>query len=217
MSPPPLPTVDIACFLDGQWHVQRMRVMAIAVVFLPLTGQCAAAARRRKEKRTPPPRCPSPQFLTGVLEALCASGSDDTLQIDWNLHMRLSRIHLFSACRLGGDGPERERFGGKLEHWSALIESIGAASVVLYISEERQFFVICAKPTNTQPVNARSAICWLRDAAGIGLCVHGARGVFRIFVSRRADSDYDPWSESFERLMSAIPDVFPTCSFDDMS
>ena len=126
MSLPPLPTVTVAYSVDGQWHVQRMNVMAIVVFFLPPTAQSAAP---RKAKRAPPPRCPSPQFLAGVLEALCASGLDDTLQVEKNPHVRLSWIPLLSACRLRGDGPERERFG-KLEHWSALIESTGAPSIV---------------------------------------------------------------------------------------
>ena len=211
MSPPPLPTVTVAYSVDGQWHVQRMNVMAIVVFFLPPTAQSAAP---RKAKRAPPPRCPSPQFLAGVLEALCASGLDDTLQVEKNPHVRLSWIPLLSACRLRGDGPERERFG-KLEHWSALIESTGAPSIVLYVCSERQFFVVCRKSTNTQPINTRSAICWLRTTAGLGFCFHDARGVSRIVVSRRADSDDDPWSECLARLMSAVPVVFPECSFDD--
>ena len=188
--------------------------MAVVVFYPPPPAQ--SSTRRRKEKR-PPPRCPSPEILTGVLEALlCASGSDDTLRVETDLHLRLSRIPLLSACRLGGDGPQRERFG-KLEHWSALIESTGAESIVLYISEERQFFVVCAKPTNTQPVNTRSAICWLRDAAGLGFCVHDTRGVCRIVVSRRANSDEDPWCDCLARLMAAVPDVFPDSTFDNES
>ena len=117
MSPPPPPTVTVAYAVDGQWHIQRMSVMAV-VVFYP-SPPAQSFTRRRKEKR-PPPRCPSPKILTGVLEELlCASGSDDTLRVERDLHLRLSWIPLLSACRLGGDGPQRERFG-KLEHWSAL-------------------------------------------------------------------------------------------------
>ena len=198
----------------GRRGVSKGCVMAVVVFYPPPPAQ--SSTRRRKEKRLPP-RCPSPKILTGVLEALlCASGSDDTLRVERDLHLRLSWIPLLSACRLGGDGPRRERFG-KLEHWSALIESTGAESIVLYISAERQFFVVCAKPTNTQPVNTRSAICWLRDAAGLGFCVHDTRGVCRIVVSRRADSDEDPWCDCLARLMAAVPDVFPDCNFDNES
>ena len=214
MSLPLLPAVTVAYSANGLWHVQRMNVMAVVVFSHSPCPPVQSAARRRKAKRAPPVRIPSPHFLAGVLEALCASGCDDTLQIENNLHVRLCWIPLLGACRLGGDGPERERFG-KLEHWSALIESTGAPSIVLYICSARQFFVVCRKSTNTQPINTRSAICWLRTTAGLGFCVHDARGVFRIVVSRRADSDDDPWSECLARLMSAVPEVFPECSFDD--
>ena len=211
MSPPPLPTVTVAYSVDGQWHVQRMNVMAVFACFLPSPGHCAV--RQRKAKRAPPACCPSSQALAGMLEELCASGSDDTLQVQRNLHVRLERCALLSACRLGGGGGERERFG-KLAHWSALVETLGAPNLVMYACDERQFFVVCPKSTNTQPVNTRSAICWLRTPAGLGFCVH-ENGVFRILVSRRADSDEDPWSECLTRLVSAVPDVFPECSFDD--
>lgn len=212
MTTPPLPTVIVAYLVDGQWHVQRMHVMAVVVVCAPPSRQRAV---RRRKKRSPPPRCPSSRSLAGMLESLCACGSEQTLRVERNLHVQLAHIPLLSACRVDSGEGERERFG-KLAHWAALVETTGCPNIVLYICSEGRFFVVCRKSINTQPVNTRSAICWLRDAAGLGFCVHDARGVFRIVVTRR-DSVDDPWSECLDELLASVADVFPTSSFDDES
>ena len=59
-------------------------------------------------------------------------------------------------------------------------------------------------------------MCWLRDGAGLGSVIDEERGVFRVDVSRTTflnDAD-DPWRDGLAHLISALPLVFPSCTFE---
>ena len=85
-----------------------------------------------------------------------------TLQVQSNLVIRCNKVPQLTSCRVGNG----ERFG-TLAHWSLLIESTRFPNnIVVYVSSEKQFFVVCANAALTQRANTKSAICWLRDRAG---------------------------------------------------
>ena len=125
--------------------------------------------------------------------------------------VRFHTVPLLTACRVD-DG---ERFG-LLAHWSLLVESTEAPNIVVYISEEEQFFVVSANAALTQKAHTRSAICWLRQGAGLGFGFDAAHGVFRIDVSRsRGAQDDGSSDQELAQLVSAsvISSVFPKCPF----
>ena len=206
----PLPDLLIAAYFrgDGQWEYRLMRVALV-----PFAVQPAVHHHRRKSNRAPPPKRPSSSSLNFALGTLCASEVEcKTLQVEQGCEVRLRNIRLLSSCRVAG-----ERFG-RLEHWCALVESTGAPNIVLYICAERQFFVVSSKRKQTHPVDTRSAICWLRDRAGLGFCVDDKHGVCRIEVSHDFLSDgEDPWRGGLAALLSSVPVVFEACSFFDES
>ena len=148
------------------------------------------------------------------MQTLCASklGDVKTLPLERNLLVRLHKIPSLSACRVR-DG---EQFG-RLAHWALLIQRIGAPNIVLYSCAMRQWWVICAKASNTQKVNTRSALCWLRDGAGLGFATDDTRGVFRIDVFRSRWSTHDDvaWTERLAQLVASVSKVFPASTFDD--
>ena len=174
---------------------------------------CPAARCNQKLKRAPLPRCPSSRSLKSVLEALCASElHNKVLQVDRCFHVRLCNPPLLSSCRVNG-----ERFG-RLEHFSRLLQNTRAPNIVLYISADEQFHVVSAKKSLTEPVDARSAMCWLRQGAGLGFLFDEERGLFRIEASRTfLSDDEDPWSEGLALLSSKLSVVFPACTFSDKS
>lgn len=184
--------------------------MALVTVY-PSPGP--AARYNQRLKRAPLPKCPSSRSLKSVLEALCASELDNkVLQVDRRFHVRLCKLQLLSSCRVNG-----ERFGG-LEHFSQLLQKTSAPNIVLYISAEEQFHVVSAKRSLTQPVDTRSAMCWLRQGAGLGFLFDEERGLFRIEASRTfLSGDEDPWSEGLAFLSSKLSVVFPACTFSDKS
>ena len=208
-----IPDVIIAgYFRDGQWEFSLMRAMMVYACASPC--EQPAAQRRRKAKRAPVAKCPCSKSLKFALGALCASKLEcKTLQIEEGFLLRLRNIRLLSCCRVAG-----EQFG-RLEHWCALVERTGVPNIVLYICSEKQFFVVSSTRKQTQPVDTRSAICWLREGAGLGFCVDEERGgVFRIDVSRDFLSDgEDPWREGLATLLSSLSVVFEACTFFDES
>jgi hypothetical protein len=149
--------------------------------------------------------------LKSALEALCASElNNKALQVEQRFHVRLRSLRLLSSCRVDG-----ERFG-RLEHFSRLLQKTRAPNIVLYISADEQFFVVSAKRSLTQPVDTRSAMCWLRQGAGLGFLFDEERGLFGIEASRNFlsdDADPDPWSEGLAHLLSSLSVVFPACTF----
>ena len=170
--------------------------------------------KRAPRRKAPPPPPPSSQDLEAVLEALYAAspaGHDTSLSVLRNLTVRLVGIPLLSSFRVDGG----ERFGSKLAHWRTLVEMTEASNLVVYFSAERAFFLISAKSSNNQQVETRSAICWVREGAGLGFCVHEDHGVFRIRVSRCLLSDEDPCAEGLARLLSSLSDVFPGSILDE--
>ena len=210
----PIPDVPIAAYYrDGKWEFQPMQIALVRVYASPC-GE-AATRRNRKPKRAPLPKCPSSTSLQVALEALRASKLDGikTLQIERNCELRLRSIPVLASCCVA-DG---ERFG-QLEHFHLLVERTSVPNIVVYFCAEKQFVVISAKRSLTQPVNTRSAICWLRAGAGLGFLFDEERGVFRIEASRNfLNDDEDPWSEGLARLLSSLSVVFPACTFSDES
>ena len=197
-----------AYFRDGQWQYELIQVVLVVCV----SPSEQRVVRCRGAKRAPPPRCPSSRSLAKVLGALCAAklGDSRTLRVERNLLVRLRGIPSLSSCRVDG-----ERFG-RLAHWSRLVETARAPNIVLYICAEKQFWVVSAKSQNTQTVNTRSAICWLRAGAGLGFCVDDERGVFQIKVSRRSCAhDDDPWGESLAHLLSSFSIAFPSSNLGE--
>jgi hypothetical protein len=196
-----------AYFRDGQWQYELIQVVLVVCV----SPSAQRVVRCRGAKRAPPPRRPSSRSLAEVLDALCAAnlGDSKTLRVERNLLVRLDRLPLLSSCRVDG-----ERFG-RLAHWSRVVETAGAPNIVLYICAEKQFWVVSAKSQNTQTVNTRSAICWLRAGAGLGFCFDDERGVFRIEVSRRCCAHDDPWGESLAHLLSSCSIAFPSSTFGE--
>ena len=197
-----------AYFRDGQWQYELIQVVLVVCV----SPSEQRVVRCRGAKRAPPPRCPSSRSLAEVLGALCAAklGDSRTLRVERNLLVRLRGIPSLSSCRVDG-----ERFG-RLAHWSRLVETARAPNIVLYICAEKQFWVVSAKSQNTQTVNTRSAICWLRAGAGLGFCVDDERGVFRIEVSRRCCAhDDDSWDESLAHLLSSCSIAFPSSNLGE--
>ena len=158
-------------------------------------------------------KCPSSASLSIALEALCASKLDlKTLRVEEGFLVGLRSVRLLSCCRVAGG----ERFG-RLDHWCTLIERTAMPNIVVYMCTEKQFYVVCAKRKHTQPVETRSAVCWLRDGAGLGFCCDDERGVFRIDVSRDLlNVEEDPWREGLAALLSSVPNVFDeVCTFDE--
>ena len=205
--------VIAAYFRDGKWEYQLMQVLVVCVGAPPCEQPAVDRCRRKgKAKRAPVAKCPSSKSLRFAIEALCASKLDSkTLQVQEGFLLRLRYIRLFSSCRVAG-----ERFG-QLEHFCLLIEKTSAPNVVVYVCAERQFFVVSKRRRQTQPVETRSAICWLRQKAGLGFCFDDERGVFRIDVSRGdvLGDDADPWREGLQLLLSSVSDAFPPCTFDE--
>ena len=66
----------------------------------------------------------------------------------------------------------------------------------------------------TQKVETRSAICWLRESAGLGFCVDDENGVFHIQVSHCPAGSEDPWCEGLQTLLSSVSAAFPTLTCD---
>jgi hypothetical protein len=142
-----------------------------------------------------------------VFRALCTSvlGDVNTLRLQKDLVVRLRKIPSLSSCRVDDD----ERFG-QLSHWSRLMEHTGAPNLVLFVTDLNQFYVVSAKRELTQHVHTRSALCWLRERAGLGFSYDASGGVFRIQVSRqRCKFDDNRWAEGVARLVDAISIVFP--------
>ena len=195
-----------AYFRDGKWEYQPMQVVLVYFCAPP----CEQPDRRRKPKRTPLPKCPSSTLLEYAIEALVTSQlKRKLLQVEEGFLIGLRNIRL-SSCRVA-----EERFG-RLDHWCTLVERTAMPNIVAYICEEKQFYVVCANNKHTQPVETRSAVCWLRDGAGLGFCCDGERGVFRIDVSRDLLNDEeDPWREGLAALLSFVPKVFEACTFDE--
>ena len=221
---------------DGHLHCTSMQLTAIVFVLsAPAAEQSAeqpaVACQRQKAKRTPrkqpsaplprrpgpptpPPPPPSSQVLEEaldeVLEALCSCRyiGCTTVPMGSNLILRLSRIPSLSNFRVEG-----VRFG-RLEHWARLIEETRAPNIVVYATPGKDFFSVTAKPRLNQRVDTRSAICWLRDAAGLGFCCDERGGVFRLEVSRSPADHDDPWGECLAYLIWAISVVFPVSTCD---
>ena len=203
--------VTICFFMDGRWLYQSMQLIPVPFfVCSPSIEEHDVEGRneKRANRRKAPPPPPSSQDLEDVLEALCAAssnGHDTSLPVLRNLTVRFVGIPLLSSFRVDGG----ERFGSKLAHWCRLIEMTESPNLVVYFSAERAFFLISAKSSNNQQVETRSAICWLRDCAGLGFCFDEEHGVLRIRVSRCLLSDEDPCGEGLARLLSSLSDVFP--------
>ena len=143
--------------LSFKWEYQPMQVVLVYFRVPP----CEQPDRRRKTKRTPLPKCPSSTSLEYAIEALVtfAARMQESQMQPSGFPIGLRKVRL-SSCRVAG-----ERFG-RLDHWCTLIERTAMPNVVVYICEEKQFYVVCAKRKHTQPVETRSAICWLRKKAG---------------------------------------------------
>ena len=153
--------------------------------------------------------------MADVLESLRALSVDDgqTLQLSSDFLVRLSKIESLGARRVDSG----ERFGGKLAHWSKLVEATGAPNIVVYIRAEKHFYVVCAKARHTQRVESRSALCWLRDGAGLGFFGDDEGDVFRIEASRNFffGDEQDPWGESLSHLVTSVSAVFPVPALDE--
>ena len=213
----PIP-ITVAFFHDGEWQYQSMQL--IATLFVVRMPESDFSEERivsgRKAKRSPhPPPLPSSHALAELLEGLCASTLNGckTLPVQRNLVLRLVRIPSLSSCHVDTDTGD-ERFG-KLAHWCDLVASTGFSNIVVYFCAERDFFVVSLKQRNTQRVSTRSAISWLRDAAGLGFCCDDEHGIFRIQVSRSLIDQNDPWAETLAQLICSVPSVFPSSTFDD--
>ena len=216
---PAIPDALIAAYrmCDGEWRFQLMQVLGCWYVSPPAVGVVRSRRRKTKAMRSPlPPRPPPSCVLEDVLEALCSSMLvNRTLQVQSNLVIRCTSVPQLTSYAVQ-DG---EQFGA-LAHWSRLLESTAFPNIVVYLSSEKQFFVVCANATFTQKVHTRSAICWLRERAGLGFCVDDEHGVFRIEVARTVpsdDEDQDRWSEGLALLSSRLSVVFPACTFSDES
>lgn len=216
----PIPII-VGIVRDGQWHVQSGHLIGMLIACALPFERCAKPPKRgcrrlppRPPPTPPPARIPSSQCLADVLESLRAFSADDgqTLQLSSDFLVRLSKIESLGTRRVDSG----ERFGGKLAHWSKLVEATGAPNIVVYIRADKHFYVVCARARHTQMVETRSALCWLRDGAGLGFL--GDEGdVFRIEASRNffVDDEEDPWGESLSRLLSSASVMFPVPTLDE--
>ena len=206
----PIPDLLIAAYArDGKWEFQTMQ-MALVHVYPSQWG--LHAVRYNQKLKRAPPRIPSSLCLEDVLESLCKASvaHGETLLLSSDLLVRVSRIESLGTHRVDGGN----RFGGKLAHWSKLVEATGAPNIVVYLRADKQFYVVCAKARNTQRVETRSAICWLRDGAGLGFFDSDGH-VFRIEAARSFFDEQDPWGESLLYLLSSVSALFPVHALDE--
>ena len=219
MAPAPLPD---ACFLtaayfrDGTWYCEHVPCAMVGVLSVCPAEQLAVRYPTRPDSEDEEEGETSLYFPARsshyVFRALCTSvlGDVNTLRLQKDLVVSLRKIPSLSSCRVDDD----ERFG-QLSHWSRLMEHTGAPNLVLFVTDLNQFYVVSAKRELTQHVHTRSALCWLRERAGLGFSYDASGGVFRIQVSRqRCKFDDNRWAEGVARLVDSISIVLPSSTFD---
>ena len=180
-----------------------MQVIGCWYASPPPAGQLVVGHRwETKAQRAPlPPKPPPSCVLQDVLEALCSSMLvSKTLEVQSNLVIRCNQVPQLTSYFVQ-DG---EKFG-TLAQWSHFVESTRSPNIVVYFVAKRQFYVVCANATLTQKVETRSAICWLRERAGLGFCVDEENGgVFHIQVFRCLIGSEDPSCAGLQKLMSTL-------------
>ena len=220
MSPHAAPD---ACFLtaaylccDGTWYCEHLQVQVVVAVVNVLPSPQSIRPRpdsEDEEAGTSVLLFPA-QSSHEVFRVMFTSrlGDENTLQLEKDLAVRLRKIPSLSSCRVE-DG---QRFG-KLTHWSRLLKQTRAPNIVVFSTSHNRFFVVSAKGTDTtQAIHFSSALCWLRERAGLGFSFDKDGGVFRIHVSRRRSViDGDCSMEGIAKLVSSIPEVFPAATFDE--
>ena len=210
-SADPLFFFTTAYFRDGVWWYEHIPV-TIAVLCVHPSEQhdvrCPTThpAGSESEADSPLPRSPFRPFHE-ALRTMCSSWPAvplRTMEVEKDLVLRLHNIPLLSSCRVEDNEPF-----GELSHWSRLIEHTGAQNIVLFSCVLNGFFVVCARARNTQRVQTRSALCWLRQRAGLGFASGADGGVFRIQVSKHRCVEDDYWVEGLAQLVRSISVVFP--------
>ena len=214
MAPAPLPD---ACFLtaayfrDGTWYCEHVPCAMVGVLSVCPAEQLAVRYPARPDSEDEEEGETSLYFPArsshDVFRALCTSvlGDVNTLRLQKDLVVSLRKIPSLSSCRVDDD----ERFG-QLSHWSRLMEHTGAPNLVLFVTDLNQFYVVSAKRELPQHGRARSALCWLRERAGLGFSYDACGGVFRIQVFRqRCKFDGNRWEEALPHSSTLFRSCFP--------
>ena len=122
----------------------------------------------------------------------------------------MRNIYEPSLCRVQVGQPF-----GKPTHWSRVLEHTRGPNIVVFSTSHRQFFFVSSKG-DTQGVHLRSALCWLRVKAGLGVSFDKSGGVFCIRAShRRSTIDNDCPIADIARFVSSISAVFPAAMLDE--
>ena len=190
---------------DGVWCCEHLPVTFALLCVSPTTQPHARCPRCGTEKVAPLRFRPLP--FHDMLRGICKSGLADgaTLEVDEDMVLRLHKIPVLTACRAD------EVPFGRLSHWSRLIEHAQAPNIVFFCCAQARFWVVCAKVRNTQHALTRSALCWLRQKAGLGFACDSEGGVFLIQVSREScdlQNDYRQ-VEGLAPLLAAASTLFP--------
>ena len=217
LAPPDACFFTSAYHRDGMWYFDHVQVV-LAVLNVPFRQRVRPRPCDSKdddERGLSIVLRSSARTSHEVLRSVCSSrfGDECTFHMK-DLVVKLTKIESLSKCRVDG-----QPFG-QLTHWSRVLEHAGApmGKIVVFSTVHNQFYSVSAKEANTQAVNMRSALCWLRTKAGLGYSFGGRKGgVFSIQVYRRRKGlitdDACP-VEDLQRLVSAIMAVFPTSRFD---
>ena len=213
---PPAPAPDAAHFFlttayvrDGAWCCEHLPVTFALLCVSPTTQPHARCPRCGAEGVAPLRFRPLP--FHDMLRGICRSGLADgaTLEVDKGMVLRLHKVPLLTACRADGEVPF-----GRISHWSRLIEHTQAPNIVCFCCAQSRFWVVCAQARNTQEAMTRSALCWLREKAGLGFACDSEGGVFLIQVSRESSDLQDDYRrfEGLEPLVEAASTLFPASS-----
>ena len=193
---------------DGVWCCEHLPVTFALLCVSPTTQPHARCPRCGTEKVAPLRFRPLP--FHDMLRGICKSGLADgaTLEVDEDMVLRLHKIPVLTACRAD------EVPFGRLSHWSRLIEHAQAPNIVFFCCAQARFWVVCAKVRNTQHALTRSALCWLRQKAGLGFACDSEGGVFLIQVSRESCDLQDDYRqvEGLAPLLAAASALFPASS-----
>ena len=191
---------------DGTWCCEHLPVTFALLCLTPPRQPHARCPWCGAEEIGPVRFRPLPfhDILRGICKSSLADGA--TFEVDKGMVLRLHKIPHLTACRVDGDVPF-----GQLAHWTRLIEHTQGPNIVLFCCEQKRFWVVCAKARNTQVALTRSALCWLRQQAGLGFACDSEGGGFLMQVSRESSDLHDDCCRTvgLEPLVEAASALFP--------